>query len=138
MHCQFSAIAEAANQSADGKINILGEFDTLWAHAEPPVSHPVMVFVAKLKAGEADMGMHRVQLRVVDEDMKLVHMVLDGEMELSNNPTPGSEAGVPIIVPIHGASFPRLETYKFQLLVDGKVMCEPPLHVMRQVPPVPS
>ncbi|MFN8653935.1 MAG: hypothetical protein U0133_18680 [Gemmatimonadales bacterium] len=135
MHCQLSALAEAANLSADGKINILGEFDTLWALGEPPVVHPSMVFVAKLKAGEADRGAHKIQLRVVDEDMKLVALLVDAQMQLQDSPIPGSEGGVPIIVPVTAASFPDFGTYEFQLLIDDDVKCRPQVHVRRRVPP---
>lgn len=135
MHCQLSALADAANLSAEGKINILGEFDVLWALGEPPVVHPSMVFVAKLKAGEADRGPHKIQLRVVDEDMKLVALLVDAEMRLADNPMPGSEGAIPIIVPVTAATFPDFGTYEFQLLIDGEVKCKPPVHIRRRVQP---
>ncbi len=128
MKCQLAALCEAANVSAAGQINILGEFDTINA-AQVPVVWPLMVFVAKLKAGAADAGRHTVSLRVVDEDMQLVAPPLEAEVGIAEPPIPGVESGWPLILRIGNAHFQSVGTYLFQLRVDGTVLCELPLHV---------
>ena len=68
---QLSVLADAANLSQEGRLNLLGEFNTLFA-AEVPVAHPVLWFVAKMQAGAGDFGHHRIHLQVVSEDGETV------------------------------------------------------------------
>lgn len=62
-------------------------------------------------------------------------LLVDAQMQLQDSPIPGSEGGVPIIVPVTAASFPDFGTYEFQLLIDDDVKCRPQVHVRRRVPP---
>ena len=133
MKCQLAALCDAANMSANGKLNILGEFDTLFTRQVPAV-HPCMVFVAKLKSGEADIGAHTFHLRVVDDDMNLVTSV-DGKFEVRSQPVPGIESGFPVILQIGNAAFGDYGSYMFELRVDDKKMCELPLHVRKAPTP---
>ena len=131
MKCQLAALCDAANMSANGKLNILGEFDTLFARQVPAV-HPCLVFVAKLKTGERDVGAHTFHLRVVDDDMNLVTS-LDGQFDVRGQPVPGIESGFPVILQITNAAFGAYGSYMFELRVDNTKMCELPLQV-RTVP----
>lgn len=131
MKCQLAALCDAANLSANGKLNILGEFDMLFARQVPAV-HPSMVFVAKLKTGEADIGAHTFHLRVVDDDMNLVTS-LDGTFEVRSQPVPGIESGFPVILQIANAAFGGYGSYMFELRVDNEKVCDLPLHV-REAP----
>jgi hypothetical protein len=132
MKCQLAALCDAGNLSGNGKLNILGEFDTLFAPQVPAVN-PCMVFVAKLKIGEPDIGAHTFHLRVVDEDMNLVTF-LDGKFEVRSQPVPGIESGFPVILQIGNAAFEDYGTYTFELRVDNQWMCELPLHVRKTSP----
>lgn len=138
MRSVLVALADAANVSMEGKLNLLGEFDLINAKSLP-FTWPKMVFVAKLKSSEADLGKHSIQLRVLDEDMQLVAMVMEGGLEIPENSNPGIESGLPIIVPINLAKFERTGTYTFQLVLDEQVACEAQLHVrltpVEQLPP---
>jgi hypothetical protein len=135
MQCPLSALADAANVSAEGKLNILGEFDTLFSLGGEPIVHPSMVFVAKLKVRAGELGEHSVQLRVVDEDMHLVRIVVAGKMNFVRLAMPGVEGAFQLVIPVQLAEFPTFGSYKFQLLVDDLVVCDPEVHV-RRPPPV--
>lgn len=137
MKCQLAALCEAANVSADGKINILGEFDTINT-AQVPVVWPLMVFVAKVKVGAADAGRHTIGLRVVDEDMQLVAPPLEAQVGIADSPVPGIESGWPLILRIGNAHFQSFGTHTFQLRVDGTILCELPLHVRPTQTDTPS
>jgi hypothetical protein len=129
----LAALCDAANISANGKLNILGEFDTILA-PQVPVVYPSIVFVAKLKTGETDIGQHALHLRVVDDDMKLVTS-LDGTFEVRSQPVPGIESGIPVILQIANAAFGDYGTYLFELRVDNQKMCDLPLHVRQAATP---
>src|SRR5712664_1287976 len=108
MRCQLSALCDAANLSAEGKLNILGEFDTVYAATLPAV-WPVMVFLAKIKIGEADIGSHDVHLRVLDEDMNLVAQ-LKGVVQIPSLSYPGIENGWPLLLHVANAAFANYGT----------------------------
>lgn len=134
MRAVLVALADAANVSVEGKLNLLGEFDVINS-SKLPVAWPKMIFVAKLKTSEADVGAeHSIQLRVLDEDMQLVAMAMEGELVIPENPNPGIESGLPVLVPITMAKFERVGTYTFQLVVDGHVACEAQLHIRLRPP----
>ena len=57
MHIAFALFADAANLSQEGKLNILGVFDTLHVGALPTL-HPRATLVVRVKGSTADVGMH--------------------------------------------------------------------------------
>ncbi len=132
MKLQLAALCDAANVSADGKVNILGEFDIIDASSTPAV-WPLMVFLAKLKIGQADVGEHSVSLRVLDEDMQLVADPVEGAVRIHELPPWGIETGWPVLLRIHNAQFKTFGTYTFEFRIDGAVIVQLPLHV-RKIP----
>ena len=62
MHVSFALFADAANLSQEGKLNILGVFDTVQVGALPAV-HPRATLVVRLKGTRADAGSHTIRLR---------------------------------------------------------------------------
>ena len=128
MEVQLAVLADAANVSQEGKLNILGEFDTIHA-AEVPVVWPVMWFVTKVKISEADGTHHRFELRVLDDDGQLVALVATLEGESGPSPIPGTLGGGTLVIRIGNARFPDYGTYVFELRGNTKLLYEVPLHV---------
>jgi hypothetical protein len=130
MEKQLALIADSANISAEGKLNILGEFDTLFAEAVP-VRHPTFFFVSKLLIDGADIGDRRLLLRLVDEDGNLVLPPLTARLSI---PAPGPEHGghrrsLPIVLGIQDATFPAFGSYVVELRVDDEVLADVPLYL---------
>src|SRR5690349_25131268 len=68
MHIPMALLADEANVSQEGKLNILGVFDRVAAPAFPTV-HPKMVFVFRVQAEYPDSGRSfAVRVRLLDED----------------------------------------------------------------------
>lgn len=137
MHPQLTVLADSANISQEGKLNILGEFNTLFAESVP-VAHPIIWFVSKLELGAGDFGQHRVLLRLVNEDGDTVLPPLTASMEL---PQPQVYSGDPLFVPlmlqVQNAQFPDYGTYTFELRVDDAIVATALLFV-RQPPQQPG
>jgi hypothetical protein len=133
MQKQLALIADSANISRENKLNILGEFDTLWAR-EVPIAWPVMWFVAKLKVEGADVGTRQLLLRIVDEDGNTVVPPLTGILEI---PAPGEDfsgyfPSIPIVLGVQNARFPDFGAYSFELRVDDAILAEVPLYVKKR------
>ena len=68
MEISLALLADAANVSQQGKLNILGVFDQLRC-SQFPCSHPTMVLVLQLHAGPAEYDEQKeIIIRLVDED----------------------------------------------------------------------
>lgn len=127
---QLALIADSANISVEGKLNILGEFDTLFAEVVP-VRHPTLWFVAKLLLDSRDVGEKRFMLRLVDEDGNTVLPPLTMKVTIPQ-PGPaftGDRQALPIVLMVSDATFPKFGAYLFELRVDEQVIAEVPLHV---------
>jgi hypothetical protein len=133
MEKQLAVLADSANISQEGKLNILGEFNNLQA-PESPITWPIMWFVAKFWIGSADVGRHKVLLRVVDEDGNTVIPPLSGALEVpAFGPNyAGVPTSLPLVLGVANVTLPSFGTYTFELRVDDEVMAEALLFVTKQ------
>lgn len=128
MEVQLAVLADAANLSQEGKLNILGEFDTIYA-SELPFVWPVMWLAAKLKISEADGARHKFEIRVLDDDGQLIAPIAALEGFSVPARIPGTLGGGSLVVGIRNATFPDYGTYVFELIANGNRLFEVQLHV---------
>lgn len=133
MKLQIGCLCDAANLSSDGKVNLLGEFDTIWAPRVPHV-HLLMYFVAKLRVLASDGSKMDFRFRVVADDGQIISPEIGLQIE-GQHPGGGETAGLPIILPIANAMFPEHGTYTFELRCGGAVLAEVPLYVKEPARP---
>ena len=122
MHLQLVVLADAANVSVEGKLNIHGQFDTIYA-ASVPVTWPQFCYVARLRGGVADVGDHTFELRVLTEDGGLLATV-GSSGSWGVPPDEGDEVTGNIILTIRLATFPEYGTYQFELRADDRPVGE--------------
>src|SRR3712207_239550 len=95
MQIAFALLADGANLSQEGKLNILGVFDAVHV-AQLPTVHPRAHLVLRLKGTRADVGAHRMTMRWVDPGgRELVSST--GELNVGTPPTAANEIDVPLI-----------------------------------------
>lgn len=125
------ALADAANTTAEGKLNLLGTFDIIWS-IHLPVVWPIMVFVAQLKISPALGKVHHFQLRCVNDDGQLFGPVLDIQAEMGGPvKVPGVAPGLPLVLGIRNAVFPTHGSYRFELWRGADWVCGADLHVLQ-------
>ncbi len=134
MRARIAVLADAANVSREGKLNILGLFEVIWA-ATLPVTWPLMHLVLSLEATSGEGVRHKVGVRVIDEDGKIAGPVVDAEGDFIAPRVPGLPPRVNLILGIAGAKFEKHGTYTFEILVDGHNVESISLHVLQ--PPQP-
>src|SRR4051794_40062616 len=123
-------LCDAANVSREGKLNILGEFDSIHASSFP-LTYPTMVLVVRLEAHPTEAGDHRMKLQLVDEDGGDVVPPLQGEFPTGDPPFLGvAIRTAPLILQMHGVRFEHPGHYSFELLVDNHHLRSLPLHVI--------
>ena len=117
MKIPMAFLADEANISQEGKLNVLGVFDRI-AAGEFPVVHPRLVFAFRVQSEFADSGrVFPVRVRLVDED-GMVMFEANGEI---NSPIvgPGEFSTANQVFTLVGVQFPRAGTYKFVVTVAG-------------------
>jgi hypothetical protein len=138
MDIQVAVLCDAATDN-NGKLNILGTFDTIYT-AHLPVMHPQCSIAIRMTFNKVEEGSHKVSLNFMDEDGKPVMppippmavdvVVPDETIFLSRN----------IIVNIQKLRFEKEGLYSIDIAMDGRQERSIPLLVkiapqLRSAPP---
>jgi hypothetical protein len=123
----MAVLADEANVSQEGKLNLLGIFDRI-AAAEFPVVHPKMVFAFRVEAEFGDGGrMIPVRVSMEDEDG---NALFDAAGEMLAPPVPpGEYSTANQLFSMVGVQFPRAGLYRFVVRVGDAPPHETPLLV---------
>jgi len=127
MEVPLAVLADAANVSREGKLNIFGIFNRLWA-IKFPAKHPqaqlVMVFEAD--AGEAEQK-KTVGVLLRDSDGNKI-LGIEGEFILPKA-KPGQPIRINHILPLPGVPLPKPDDYVFTIVVNGETKARVPFGV---------
>ncbi len=105
MNVNLAVLCDAANVSREGKLNVLGEFDSIHASTFP-LTYPTMVLVVRLEAHPTEAGDHTLRLHLNDEDGQDVVPPLQGEFPTGDPPFLGVPIRTaPLILQMHGVRF---------------------------------
>jgi len=125
-------LADEANVSQEGKLNVLGIFDRIAAAAFPTV-HPRMVFAFRVQAEFADSGRpFTVRVRLVDEDGGVLFEA-SGDM-VAPEVQPGEFSTANQVFTLVGVQFPRAGTFKFVVNLGDLPPHETPFVVVEAQP----
>jgi hypothetical protein len=135
MKIPMAFVADEANVSQEGKLNVLGIFDRIGAN-EFPVVHPRLVFCFRVVAEAGDAGRSLpVQVRLVDEAGDPLFEAA-GEMMIPHLP-PAEVFSANQVFSLVGIQFPRPGTYRFVIAIGDAAPHETTLMVSGP-PPVAS
>lgn len=127
MRVEVAVLADYANVTHDGKLNVMGMFDHLKAPAFP-CSHPSMVLVLRVRFGFDDREKtYPVKIRLVDAD-GVVSAGVDYPLQVGPIP-PGQGEVLNQILPFVNLTFARPGEYAFELAWDGQERARVPLMV---------
>jgi len=125
----LAVLADYANVSQDGKLNIMGIFQEV----NPPVlpfALPQMYLVISFVAGPAEFGSTKnIRIVLLESDGSEM-LTLEGQMEVPRqSPRPGSRAYMNQVIGLNGITFHRPGDYAFSILVGGETKETIGLHV---------
>ena len=127
MQLEILLVADYANVSRNGKLNVMGIFRDINA-PRFPVKHPLMHLIVKLRADLGETDVSRVlTVMLMDEDAKEM-------MKLSNNfkfprQVRGRQSEFNAILRFTDLVFPSPGVYVFVVLVDNDHKGELPIYV---------
>jgi len=107
----MAMVADEANLSQEGKLNVLGVFDRI-ASPSYPMVHAKMVFIFRVEAGFGDGGRSvPVRVRLIDADGGALFEA-GGEI-VAPDVEPGDFATAHQLFTLLGVQFPQPGIYKF-------------------------
>lgn len=135
MKIEVFALCDAATDN-QGKLNILGTFDQIYA-AKIPVIHPACAIALRLRFDKMEEGSHRVDLQLVNPDGIPVFQPMVGELNPRMGPDIGSVA-VNLILNFQHVKFEEYADYQINLAIDDVAMASLPLRVRELPSPHPA
>lgn len=125
---KLALLADAANLSREGKLNILGAFTSIYAH-EVPVRHPEMQLVLNMDVSAAEAGQEKkLDIKLLGEDGENIGGV-SGAFMMPKLQKPGRKMQLGLILPLRDTVFPKEGSYQIAVVVDGRTEVEIPLTV---------
>ena len=128
MDVELAVLADYSNVSKEGKLNIMGIFDRIWAKSFPAV-HPSAQLIMRFECGGAEYGTQKdIKIVTVNEDGKQISS-LDGELDIA------SEQNQPRLKIDHSLTLMNMRfespgQYAISILVSGEEKASIPLSVV--------
>jgi len=126
MNVEAFLLCDAATDQ-QGKLNVLGAFDSIFAK-QLPVVHPACAIATRIRFPKIESGSHRVIIHVIDEDGRSIAPKLEGNIEVRFVDDSDS-AVVNLILNIQGQKFEKYGKYRIDLAIDGNIQASLPLRV---------
>jgi len=128
MDVTLAALADAANISQEGKLNILGEFNQINV-ANVPAVHSSMTLILRLEAGPVEYGQQKhIDIKFVDADGTSLFDLQANEVEVPDA-GPGKRARLVTVLNLQNTRLPSYGDYAFVVLVNGDPKATVPLEV---------
>ena len=117
----FATLADYANITREGKLNLMGVFDSISA-VSYPAAHPQMHLVIRFELFRHEKGKnHDIEIQFVDEDGKKLFS-LAAQVGIPANATIATTTvNNDQIIGINGLVLPKPGTYQFVILIDKNV-----------------
>ena len=130
MDIQIAVLCDAATDN-NGKLNILGTFDTIYT-SQLPAIHPQCSIAIRMTFNKSEEGTRAVKLNFVDEDGKSVMPPIEIPIEVAV-PEETIFLSRNFIVNIQKLKFEKEGLYSIDIAVDGRQVGNIPLLV--RIPP---
>ncbi|HKZ51089.1 MAG TPA: hypothetical protein VJ256_04960 [Dehalococcoidia bacterium] len=135
MEIKLKLLADYANTTPEGKLNIMGVFDII----NPPMlpyHHPQMYLVISYDASSTEAGQDKnARVVLLDADGRQM-LALEQQIRVSQPERPGMRVQLNQIVGLAGVRFAKAGDYQFSILVSGEEKGTVPFHV--NGPPGPT
>ena len=117
MNIEIFALCDAATEG-DGKLNLLGAFDSVGAREEPvTIAHCSLAL--RLRFNRIESGSHRIRLALVDADGRAVIPPFDTAMDIRLR-EPQESAVANLILNLQQVKVGPFGRYAVDLAVDGR------------------
>ena len=135
MQVKLAVLADYANVTGDGKLNILGIFDRINL-VQIPSMHPQMHLILRIEAHSAERDRaHHIEIRLHDPDGKTIFDVNGDIVPQGEGPHPTSANQILTLNNLH---LEKVGAYNFIIFINNDLKYELPLHVEFVTMPPPA
>jgi len=129
MEIEVFTLCDAA-ADYQGRLNVLGIFDTIFA-SNLPTAHPYCSVALRLRLRKTEEGKHTFTVHIVDNDGKLVVPPLNGEfgIQLAANSRQGA---INLVLNLQGLTFTRFGEHAVNLAIDSHELGSLPFWIRQQ------
>jgi len=131
MELTFAMLADHVAETKEGKLVIVGEFDTIGA-AQFPATHPAFFLVARLQGNASAARQHRLVVRLIGPDGRSA-LPQDADLHVQAVRVHENVSRANVLLHFAGLQFAQPGLYHFQLQLDGTHAGEVPLHLQHVV-----
>jgi len=126
MNIEAFLLCDAATDQ-QGKLNILGAFDNIFAK-KMPTMHPACAVVVRIRFEKIEEGNHPIRIHIIDEDGKSIGPKLEGNVNVRIGDDVDSTV-INIVLNIQRLKFEKYGQYRIDLAIDNKIEGSLPFHV---------
>lgn len=119
MRVDLAVLADYATTTADGKLIIVGVFDTISVKQFPAV-HPSMSLALRVCTGPEDAGEHTLTVRLVDPDGHEIAPTLEAGFTVDFPPESDDQGALQLVMGLGNVEFKSEGPYAVDILVDGR------------------
>ena len=128
MNVSLAVLADYANISREGKLNILGIFNLINAHSVPAI-HPQMQLIMALEADRSEAERdHKIEVELIDADGSKLFSI-EGVVKFGT-PPPGERIRANHIIQINNVQFSRFGVHEFKIIINNEVRMSVPLQIV--------
>ena len=127
MNIQVAVLCDAANES-NGKLNLLGAFDAIYA-GQLPAIHPQCSIALRMTFSNVEEGAHVLRITFVDEDGQSIMPGIDLPIEVELPPDTHFMTRN-LIVSFQQLKFDKPCLYSADVALDGRQEASIPLQVL--------
>ena len=135
MQIAFALLADAANISQEGKLNIMGVFDAVQVASFPSL-HPRAHLVMRLQGTPQDVGQHTVTLRWINPAGNELFSSI-GEMNVAPPPSGIVEMDFPLIAALD-LPIDQSGSFRLNITLDEQLSTDLRLYVRGNAPIMPA
>ena len=127
MNVQVAVLCEATTQDGNGKLNILGAFDTILA-AQLPAVQPQCAVALRATFAADDEGQHKLALNFINADGRSIMPPIEIPISI-RLPEDTHFLSLNFPINIQRLHFPAAGLYSVDIRLDGKSQASIPLQV---------
>jgi hypothetical protein len=114
-------------QDQQGKLTVVGAFDTLWV-SQTPAAHPHCAIAVRIRFENTEAGRHSLRIAMINEDGAQAGVKAEGDMNVVV-PQGLPSLATHFIIGMMNQQFPKLGTYHIDLILDGALKARIPLFI---------
>ncbi|HON08861.1 MAG TPA: hypothetical protein PLW02_12260 [Verrucomicrobiota bacterium] len=124
MNVEVFVLCDAATDN-QGKLNMLGAFDSIWAQSVPVV-HPFCALAVRIRFLRIEEGVHPIKITIIEEDGKNIVPPIDGNINIKFS-TDDESVAANLIINLQGLRLEKFGNYSIELAIHGKHEASVPL-----------